>query len=224
MARIKCECGREQIVPDGKAKKCRKCGAMLSTVPAKTAKREKLSAEQLQERYPKLVSELTKAAVEATAKKLTEADDGTELTADDLKEFFPEAFAEAEQDPEAAGDIAATAVKSILENAGITLPPMIGTMPAASDELRDAFLKAIEDHTNAATVITVRAILEKADMPLPKDIGDLGGAFLEILEDRTKAATAKAVSDRNAVIGKMDAQEFTAAFPKVAKKVRKAAK
>lgn len=186
MARIKCECGREQIVPDGKAKKCRKCGAMLSTISAKTAKREKLSADELQERYPKLVSELTKAAVEATARKLTAADDGAELTADDLKEFFPEAFAEAEPDPKAISDIAATAVKSILDKAGISLPKNIDEIPSTSDDLEDVFLRVIKDHMDAAT--------------------------------------SKAVGDYSTSITKMDPQAFTAAFPKVAKQVTKAAK
>ncbi|RKY23749.1 MAG: hypothetical protein DRP62_05270 [Planctomycetota bacterium] len=68
MAQIKCpNCGTVRVVPEGKRKRCRKCGTALTTNPPKPAKVETITAEQLKERYPKQIKQIIAEAVGAEA-------------------------------------------------------------------------------------------------------------------------------------------------------------
>lgn len=68
---VKCICGRERLVIEGKKKKCRKCGRTLTAAPpppAAPAESNTLTIEDLKAQHPEAVAEIVKAAqVEALA-------------------------------------------------------------------------------------------------------------------------------------------------------------
>ena len=76
---IKCpNCGRERLVVEGKRKKCRKCGTPLTSRPPK--EKPSLSADDLQELYPRQIGQILDAAKAKTV--------------DELQEQYPEQVAE----------------------------------------------------------------------------------------------------------------------------------
>lgn len=63
MAIIKCPaCGAERVVPEGKIKRCRKCGEKLTTIKAPPPKPPEMTADELAAAYPRQVQELIERA------------------------------------------------------------------------------------------------------------------------------------------------------------------
>ena len=160
---IKCpQCGKEQLIVDGKRKNCRRCNTPLSTITPKPAKPLKFSAAQLVEQFPKAVDEIKElAAAEAVeAFKATFSGEGESgPSAELMAEHFPALVTEiADGAAEAATEAAKSEFDAEMKNVTDLVAVNAKEAKAAADEAQVA---AVEKAIAGIGKLSVKAFAEK---------------------------------------------------------------